>query len=59
MSTSDTSRRRTANPAAVKNLGAVLAKYGVHHQLRESPGGHTWINWRRRVPDILPLLFHS
>ncbi len=47
------------NPTAVKNLGAVLAKYGIHHQLRESPGGHTWINWRRWLLDILPLLFNS
>jgi enterochelin esterase family protein len=48
-----------ANPASVKNLGAVLDKYGIHHQLRESPGGHTWINWRRWLLEILPLLFQS
>jgi len=45
------------NPAAVKDLSAALTKSGIHNQLRESPGGHTWMNWRRWIANILPELF--
>jgi enterochelin esterase family protein len=45
------------NPKAEKDLGAELTKYGIHNELRESPGGHTWINWRRWLKQILPQMF--
>jgi enterochelin esterase family protein len=44
--------------ASFLNSPEMLAKYGIRHQLRESPGGHTWINWRW-LHDILPLMFNS
>ena len=45
------------NPKAEKDLSAELTKYAIHNELKESPGGHTWINWRRWLADILPQMF--
>lgn len=45
------------DPSSVKNLSAFLTKNGINNQLRESPGGHTWINWRHWLLEILPDLF--
>jgi len=45
------------NPQAEKDLSAELTKYGIHNELKESPGGHTWMNWRRWLADILPQMF--
>lgn len=45
------------NPATVKALSAELTRHGIHNQLRESPGGHTWINWRHWIADVLPQMF--
>jgi enterochelin esterase family protein len=42
-----------------KNLAAVLDKHGIKHQLHISGGGHTWINWRRYLNDLAPLLFRD
>ncbi|WP_328598330.1 alpha/beta hydrolase [Croceibacterium salegens] len=35
----------------------MLDKYGIKHVYNESPGGHTWINWRRYLTDFAPRLF--
>lgn len=35
----------------------VLNKYGIAHVYQETPGGHTWINWRRYLADFAPRLF--
>jgi len=36
---------------------AELEKHGIKVDLTESPGGHTWINWRRYFLDFAPRLF--
>jgi enterochelin esterase family protein len=36
---------------------AMLDKYGIRYVYNESPGGHTWINWRRYLADFAPRLF--
>jgi enterochelin esterase family protein len=36
---------------------AILDKYGVKHVYNESPGGHTWTNWRHYLADFAPRLF--
>ena len=46
------------NPQAEKDLHAELNKFGIHNELKESPGGHTWINWRHWLADILPQMFN-
>ena len=35
----------------------VLDKYGIRYVFHPSPGGHTWINWRRYLEDFAPRLF--
>ncbi|MHA6720430.1 alpha/beta hydrolase [Sphingomonas sp. RS6] len=35
----------------------MLNKYGIAHVYNETPGGHTWINWRRYLADFAPRLF--
>jgi enterochelin esterase family protein len=40
-----------------KNLAEILKKRGIKHDLQISPGGHTWINWRRYLSEFAPLLF--
>ncbi len=39
-----------------KALAEVLMKHGIKNQLHIS-GGHTWINWRHYLNDLVPLLF--
>lgn len=34
-----------------------LTGKGVQHTYLETPGGHTWMVWRRYLTDFLPLLF--
>jgi enterochelin esterase family protein len=34
-----------------------LMEKGVRHTYLETPGGHTWMVWRRYLTDFLPLLF--
>ena len=43
--------------ASSKNLVAVLNKHGIKNEFHESPGAHTWINWRHYLNDYAPLLF--
>jgi len=40
-----------------KVLSEMLTRHGIKNQYHESPGGHTWINWRRYLNDFVPLLF--
>jgi beta-glucosidase len=35
----------------------VLKKYGFIYQYNETPGGHTWANWRIYLADLAPRLF--
>jgi enterochelin esterase family protein len=40
-----------------KALSEVLTKHGIKSQLHISSGGHTWINWRHYLNDLVPQLF--
>lgn len=40
-----------------KNLIGLLDRHGIRHQSQETPGGHTWINWRAYLNQFAPLLF--
>ncbi len=40
-----------------KALAEVLTKHGIKNQLHISGGGHTWINWRHYLNDLVPRLF--
>jgi enterochelin esterase family protein len=35
----------------------MLKKHGFDATFKESPGGHTWINWRNYLNEFAPLLF--
>jgi enterochelin esterase family protein len=35
----------------------MLKKHGFTPFFRESPGGHTWINWRNYLDEFAPQLF--
>jgi len=43
--------------AGSQNLSGLLDKIGQKHVFRETPGGHTWFNWRIYLADIVPMLF--
>ena len=45
-----------AYPGA-KKLAGVLDRHGIKYELRESDGGHTWINWRDYLNEFVPKLF--
>jgi enterochelin esterase family protein len=46
-----------ARPGAM-NLSAVVKKVGFANNVyRETPGGHTWFNWRIYLGEFAPLLF--
>jgi enterochelin esterase-like enzyme len=34
----------------------VLKKVDMKYTFRESPGGHTWFNWRIYLKEIAPML---
>jgi para-nitrobenzyl esterase len=40
-----------------RNLSALLTKHGIEHRLQVNDGGHTWINWRLYLSELLPQLF--
>lgn len=40
-----------------QTLAALLKKYGFNYIFRETPGGHTWANWRIYLSEMAPLLF--
>jgi len=35
----------------------MLKKHGFTPVFKESPGGHTWINWRNYLNEFVPQLF--
>jgi enterochelin esterase family protein len=35
----------------------LLNKYGYNASFHESPGAHTWINWRNYLTEFAPQLF--
>lgn len=42
-----------------RKLRAWLKSKGVRHVEVETPGGHTWIVWRRNLANLAPLLFQE
>jgi enterochelin esterase-like enzyme len=40
-----------------QNLAAVLKRHSIRFDMHVSGGGHTWLNWRRYLNDLLPRLF--
>jgi len=40
-----------------KGTVEMLKKHGFNPQMKESPGGHTWINWREYLNEFTPQLF--
>jgi enterochelin esterase family protein len=47
---------------AATNAAAMLTMFDRHHvryQAEQTPGGHTWLNWRRYLSQIVPLLFQE
>ena len=40
-----------------RNLDELLTKHQIEHKLQVNGGGHTWINWRLYLSELLPLLF--
>ena len=41
------------------SLSEVVKKVGFNQVFRETPGGHTWFNWRIYLSEFVPLLFQS
>ena len=37
----------------------LMKKQGFEPVYKESPGGHTWINWRRYLNELAPRLFRT
>jgi enterochelin esterase family protein len=40
-----------------RNLSELLKRHQVEHELVVNGGGHTWINWRLYLSELLPRLF--
>ena len=47
-----------AKPQSEKVI-AMLKRHGLTAQWKETPGGHTWSNWRDYLRDFAPLLFRG
>jgi enterochelin esterase family protein len=43
--------------AGSRSLSELLKKHGIHHEFHLSGGGHTWINWRHYLNELVPKLF--
>jgi enterochelin esterase-like enzyme len=43
--------------ASAKNLAEILHSHGIKNEFHESPGAHTWINWRQYLDSFAQLLF--
>jgi enterochelin esterase-like enzyme len=43
--------------ANTRSTVEMLTKHGFAPVFKESPGGHTWINWRNYLVEFAPLLF--
>ncbi len=42
-----------------KTLSETVKKVGFNQVFRETPGGHTWFNWRIYLGEFAPLLFQQ
>lgn len=42
---------------SVQDFARMLDSAGVKHTWRESDGAHTWLNWRRYLAEVAPMLF--
>jgi len=40
-----------------RHLSELLTKHKVEHNLEVNGGGHTWLNWRLYLSELVPLLF--
>jgi len=40
-----------------RNLSELLTKHKIENKLQVNGGGHTWLNWRLYLSELLPLLF--
>ena len=40
-----------------RNLSELFTKHGIEHTLEVNEGGHTWLNWRLYLSELLPRLF--
>ncbi len=40
-----------------RNLSDLLKRHNIEHELVVNGGGHTWINWRLYLRELLPRLF--
>ena len=40
-----------------KQMVETLTQHGFKVESKESPGGHTWINWRNYISEFMPRLF--
>ena len=45
--------------AGSQNLAELLRRRGIKHAVIVTPGGHTWINWRRYLNDFASKLFQG
>jgi enterochelin esterase family protein len=43
--------------ATSKSTVEMLQKHGFHAEFHDSPGGHTWINWRNYLNEFAPQVF--
>jgi enterochelin esterase family protein len=43
--------------ASTKTTVEILKKHGFNPVFKESPGAHTWINWRNYLNEFAPQLF--
>jgi enterochelin esterase family protein len=43
--------------AGCRNLSELLTKHKIESKLQVNTGGHTWINWRIYLSELLPQLF--
>ena len=43
--------------AGSRNLSETLSRHGIAHDLLVTGGGHTWLNWRLYLKELLPRLF--
>ena len=46
-----------ADPTTTKATVDMLKQHGFDPVLKESPGGHTWVNWRNYLNEFAPMLF--
>ena len=44
---------------SAKSLSEAVRKVGFNEVFRETPGGHTWFNWRIYLSEFAPLLFQT